>query len=123
MIEIAIERIQATSLAGRGGKDQLILQFFPELIAESRPLWDARHRTTGQCFEFKKQANLQWFDIGKYHDLSAEERAVWMTFLLHRNGAIDTIFMVPLGVMLDLLTSPPSSPETAGHSRPSTKQS
>ena len=53
--------------------------------------------------EVKKQANLQWFDSGKYHNLSRDDRDIRILFLIHKKGRIDLIAVTCLGEFLDWL--------------------
>ena len=53
--------------------------------------------------EVKKQANLQWFDSGKYHNLNRGDRDIRILFLIHEKGRIDLIAVTCLGELLDWL--------------------
>lgn len=103
--------VRDVNVAGRGGKEAMLRRVFPGLQPEGEPLWDATDPITGVRVEFKKQANLQWFDIGKYHGLTDDEQRIRMVFILHHEGVIDQIFSLDLGDMLRILTRSPDHNE------------
>jgi hypothetical protein len=97
------------NVGGRGGKEKMLAPAFPDYIFVNEPLYDFQHREDPtDILEVKKQANCQWFDIGKYHNLSPTQRKIKMTFILHEGGGIQSVFHIPLGDMLDLLCSDPA---------------
>ena len=55
--------------------------------------------------EIKKQANLQWFDVGKYHQLSEEDKKIFVLFVNHLNGEIQLLLLIQLGDLIDWLCS------------------
>ena len=76
-------------------------RIFPGLIRESRPLYDFVD-AKGVRYEIKKQRNLQWFDLSKYHDLSRSERDIrLLVVLLDGTTQIDKIFVALLGQFVD----------------------
>lgn len=99
--------VPLVDVGGRGGKEAMLARLFPRLEARNEALWDAHDPETDAYVEFKKQADLQWFDIGKYHRLKPEHERIRMVFILHRQGVIDRIFAIDLGDLLRLLTSSP----------------
>lgn len=99
--------VSLVDVSGRGGKEAMLARLFPGLEARNGALWDACDPASGVYVEFKKQANLQWFDIGKYHRLTPEHERIRMVFILHHQGVIDQIFAIGLGDLLRLLTSSP----------------
>ena len=114
MIIIDKRSVKAVKLGGKGGKEALLEKVFRGSIRKNEQLYDAIQN--GIKIEFKKQMDLQWFDAGKYHDLSSENEAIEMVFILtykqsKKNakarlvGKIEKIFTIPLGDMLDTLTA------------------
>ena len=100
------EKIKETDISGRGGKEKLILPILPEGYKRvSAALYDFLSPDGKIKIEIKKQQNLQWFDIGKYSNLSEEDLKIIMLFINHKKGKIENIYSIPLGEMLDLLTS------------------
>lgn len=97
--------VRAGNVGGRGGKEAFFLKAFPGLQKANEKLWDAIDPETQTLVEFKKQADLQWFDIGKYHGLAAPELEIRMVFILHRKGSIDRIAVISLRHFLDILTN------------------
>jgi len=69
------------------------------------PLYDYEIDVGGELLrlEVKKQANLQWFDSGKYHDLASADRDIRIMFLIHKKGRIDVVVVALLGEFLDWL--------------------
>ena len=96
------------NVGGQGGKEKILTSIFKDVKVVSEPLFDAV-TTTGVKLEFKKQADLQWFDVGKYYNLREEDREILMTFILtgskELKGKIDCIFTIPLGRFIDILTT------------------
>ena len=114
MIIINKTNAKSVNLGGRGGKEALLGKVFEGCIREDEELYDATQN--GLRLEFKKQADTQWFDAGKYHNLSDEDRSIEMVFILiYQNnksnrtaglvGKIEKIFTITLGSFLDTLTS------------------
>ena len=96
------------NIGGRGGKEASLLALFPDYERVSAPLYDfVNAKDSKDRIETKKQANCQWFDIGKYHNLSDDEKKINMMFLVHDKGTIKHIFRVNLGDMLNILCSDP----------------
>lgn len=113
MIIINEQEARTVNLGGRGGKECILGKVFQGISRESEELFDAKTQD-GTRLEFKKQANTQWFDAGKYHNLPDKERDIIMTFILTTKAnkklkieadLIDTIFTISLGDFLDILTS------------------
>ena len=114
MIIIDKTTVKSVSLCGKGGREALLEKVFKGCVRKNERLYDAVQN--GIKLEFKKQMDLQWFDAGKYHDLSDKDRAIQMVFVLtHKQsqknkkagliGKIEKIFTISLGDMLDTLTS------------------
>ena len=90
------------NLGGKGGKEKLLKKVFLKSQRINAPLFDIVD-ANGDLRELKKQANVQWFDVGKYHLLSSQDRDIIMTFIMHDKGKIQKITEIKLGKMLDLL--------------------
>lgn len=101
-------QIDSVMVAGRGGKEQDIAKvLLPSARRVSFPLhdyeiWDGETRYR---IEVKKQANDQWFDIGKYYNLSDGDRDIVMLFVNHIDGQIQSVVAIKLGTLLDELLS------------------
>lgn len=95
--------IQQIDVSGKGGKETSCLSLFPGAVRVSNALFDYNQKT--ERMELKKQENLQWFDAGKYQNLSKEDREIHMVFLFHKKGAIVTVSSISLGNFLDILLS------------------
>jgi len=116
MIHINEIKVANVNLAGRGGKEKQIKDIFTtNKIVPTRvnaALYDLEQGN--YKIELKKQADTQWFDIGKYHKLNSEDRKILMTFILTSRGRksdsckagfVEKIFCINLGDMLDILTT------------------
>lgn len=90
------------NLGGKGGKEKLLKRVFLKSQRINAPLFDIID-ANGGLRELKKQANVQWFDIGKYHLLCDQDKSILMTFIMHEKGKIQKIMEIELGRMLDLL--------------------
>jgi len=90
------------NLGGKGGKEKLLKKVFLKSQRINAPLFDIVD-ANGGLRELKKQTNVQWFDVGKYHLLSSQDRDIIMTFIMHDKGKIQKIMEIKLGKMLDLL--------------------
>jgi len=92
-------------IGGQGGFEHMFAEFFPLWKRVNAPLYDYAIETSNGIvkIELKKQDNLQWFDSGKYHNLSAEDRSIIMMFVLHRKGSVDKIVATTLGEFIDWL--------------------
>ena len=60
-------------MSGRGGKEKQFQPAMPGYERVNDPLRDFVNEETNHSRELKKQQNLQWFDVGKYHNLSNTE--------------------------------------------------
>ena len=99
--------IPSIDVSGRGGKESHLMPLLPDYKRVNESLFDFISCEGDERLEIKKQANLQWFDVGKYHNLSEADRQIKMTFLLHKGGLIRLIFYIELGEMLDILCADP----------------
>lgn len=92
-------------LAGRGGRERQLSQLFKNARRTNEPLAD--FEVCGVRCEVKTQRNTQWFDLGKYHDLSDEQKCINMVFVLHRDGKVEAIIVITLGSFLALMMDDP----------------
>tara|TARA_Y100000310_G_C20225620_1_gene597766 strand:- start:84 stop:569 length:486 start_codon:yes stop_codon:yes gene_type:complete len=94
------------NVSGKGGAEKLFLTVLSEGWERvSQSLYDFVNRDTKRKMELKKQANQQWFDVWKYHNLSDDDRQILMTFLVHKDGIVDYVWSIALGDMIDTLLS------------------
>ncbi len=114
-----LEQIAQAQIAGRGGKERQIRAIFSGAVRTmwtNHPLFDVEVRSGDTTYhvEFKKQKNLQWFDVGKYHDVSLDDTGIVMLFLLHSlhsKGMIDTVAAIHLGDFVQLMMADPEMRE------------
>tara|TARA_Y100000310_G_C20319581_1_gene640091 strand:+ start:199 stop:678 length:480 start_codon:yes stop_codon:yes gene_type:complete len=107
MLKINEKVAISVDLGGRGGKERSALRLFEnDLIRDDHILFDAKD-SLGNKYEFKKQANQQWFDIGKYHNLTQEQKDINMVFLIHKDGALEKAAVIKLGKFIERLTTNP----------------
>lgn len=94
-----------TKIGGQGGFEHMFANFFPNWKRVNAALYDYTIETAEHTYrvELKKQQNLQWFDSGKYHNLSQEDRSIIIMFVLHQKGTIDKIVATTLGEFIDWL--------------------
>jgi hypothetical protein len=99
--------IDALRLGGRGGKESDIGIILPGWRRVGAALHDYEQDTEIGTLrlELKKQTNLQWFDVGKYHKLSDESRQIWILFVIHEDGIVTLLLAVRLGSFIDFLCS------------------
>lgn len=102
---INIARVDDIDLAGRGGGERDVSILLSRWHRVNAPLHDYETEVGDETLrlEVKKQANLQWFDSGKYHRLNQQDRDIRIMFLLHEKGRIDVIAVTRLGEFLDWL--------------------
>lgn len=100
-----LSQVSRLDLAGRGGGEKRISLLLPGWRRVSRSLYDFEIATAGATYrlEVKKQADLQWFDSGKYYELSQSDREIGLLFLLHRKGPVDRVVLTSLGELVDWL--------------------
>lgn len=102
-IKVNLQNLNELNVGGKGGKEKIVNVLFPDWKRVDAPLFDFIKENLK--IEVKKQTNLQWFDVGKYHNLNEEEKEIWMIFLCHKNGKIKNIYSVKLGKFIDTLCS------------------
>ena len=107
MLTVDEQKVAIINVGGRGGKEAVLLPLFKESLQRvSAPLYDATS-VCGEKFEFKKQANTQWFDLPKYYNLTKEDKKINMIFVLHKDGKVQKIASVKLGDMIERLLDNP----------------
>ncbi len=101
--------LDSLSIGGRGGKETHIGAILPGWRRVGGALHDYELDTAEGTLqlELKKQANLQWFDVGKYFELSAQSRLIWLLFVVHDDGVVTLLLAVRLGDFTDFLCSTP----------------
>ncbi len=107
---IDLGQLNTMTISGRGGKEfEIGSKLFPTARRESTSLNDfvLVIGPTTIRLEIKKQQNLQWFDIRKYHRLSEEDRKIVLVFVNHWRKKVDLIAAVQLGDFIDLVLSKP----------------
>lgn len=78
---VITNQIDTLRVAGRGGKERDIAEvLLPSAKRASSPVYDYEiyDEKTNLLYrvEIKKQTNDQWFDIGKYYNLSESDREI-----------------------------------------------
>ena len=103
MIKVNKIKAQKANLSGKGGKEYLLKEVFTiqgiKCKLDSEPLYDfiqGEHK-----LEFKKQADVQWFDVGKYHNLKEKDKNIDMVFIVTSKGKVDKI---PKGEIIYIAT-------------------
>lgn len=99
------EKVKQLSLAGRGGFEIPLLSTLRGARREGQKLFDAtlEDGPVQYKIEIKRQADLQWFDIPKYHQLSDQDKKIIMVFFLHKNSQMDMVAAITLEKLLDLV--------------------
>lgn len=98
------------NVAGRGGAEAEIAAILPGWKRVGAALHDYELRQGEKILrlEVKKQVNLQWFDVGKYYNLTEESRLIWVLFVIHKDGVVSLLLAVRLGDFVDRLCSLPN---------------
>ncbi len=94
--------ISDLSVGGYGGKESEINRMFPSCVRVNATMYDFKS-PDGVRLEVKKQKDLQWFDLYKYHNLSDEDKQIHMVFVNHIDGIIDNVISIRLGDFISLL--------------------
>jgi len=104
LLKVNRQAIVGANLGGRGGKEKQLKKLFEnDLTIINAPLYDAEDER-GHKYEFKKQKDLQWFDIGKYHDLSPSDKEINMVFVVYKTE-VTFIAVIKLGCFIDRMTT------------------
>ncbi len=93
------------NVMGKGGKEQIIKRIIPRWKRVNKPLYDFEidHNGMRLRLEVKKQKDIQWFDSGKYYELSAIDRNIKVLFIIHNKGKINALLVASLGHFIDWL--------------------
>lgn len=99
-----VEQLMTLSLKDVISKPHVWLR---DAIRKNAPLYDAISTFQGNhLIEMKSQQNTQWFDIGKYHELTSIDRSITMLFVMHTGKeVVDEIWEIPFGEFLDIVCS------------------
>ena len=95
--------ISEIKMGGKGGGEKAFAPGLPDYDRVNESLYDFKNKNTQERLELKKQKDLQWFDGWKYHDLSTEDKAINMLFVLHDGENVVQIYSIPLGTMIGTL--------------------
>jgi hypothetical protein len=100
-----LSKVAAIRIEGRGGKEDVLRPVLKNWRRVSEQLYDYVSPEGAIRLEVKKQEDLQWFDIGKYHNLTARDRSIRLLFVLHWEGRIIRIIATRLGKLINFLRS------------------
>lgn len=101
-ISINQDIILEIDIAGKGGKEKSLLDIF-YATRDNHKMYDGL-LPDGRKIEIKKQQSKQWFDAGKYHNLSKEQKNIYVIFIIYRDDKITKIFYLKLGKFINILT-------------------
>ena len=100
-----IRKLSSVNLKGYGGKEGILSSILSKMDGwerTSHKLYDYRNDMLDCLVECKKQADLQWLDPSKYHNLSREEKAIRFLFIVvDKKGFVDLVFSVSTGDLID----------------------
>jgi hypothetical protein len=101
--------LNALKVGGRGGQESQLGLILPNWRRVGGALHDYELDTGQETLrlELKKQRNIQWFDVGKYHMLTNEDRKIWLLFVMHDDDVVTLLLAVRLGTFVDFLCSLP----------------
>jgi len=99
---IDLDQAHNVNIGGHGGKEREIAALLSKWSRDNHMLYDFSFADLFRV-EVKKQLNTQWFDIGKYHNLSQHNRQIVLMFLNHKDGKIISICLVTLGDFIDFM--------------------
>jgi len=100
--------ISSMRIGGRGGKERLLAKVIrTEWRKVNDPMYDIELPLMRPPLrvELKKQKDTQWFDSGKYHDLTDAHKNIVLMLINHNYGIIDLVSAIRLGVFIDILLS------------------
>ena len=102
------EHCLSVNINEKNGAEKLIVPLLcdgTEIVNE--PLYDFV-QPDGTKIELKKQQGTQYFDIGKYHNLSEEEKKIVMLFVMHKKGVVkQECYYIELGSFIEICCSDP----------------
>ena len=101
-IKQLVEETDIGAKFGSGTEKQLLPLFCEGTKRVNAKLYDFQ-QPSGLKIETKKMLDQQWFDIGKYYNLSQDEKEIVMLFILHDNGKINNkLYSIKLGEFLNI---------------------
>ena len=108
MLRIDESKINNIDISGKGGKEKVILPIFENnLIRKNASLYDFIDSDTNKKYEIKKQQNIQYFDLKKYHTLLDSDKEITMVFIIYENkpikGKITLVTTIQLNKFIDLV--------------------
>lgn len=93
-----IYELSKVNLKGYGGKESILSSIMSSVRGWERcshKLYDYKNDLLGCFVECKKQADLQWLDPSKYHNLSEEQKNIQFLFIvLDKQGYVEIIFSI-----------------------------
>ena len=93
-----IRKLSSVNLKGYGGKESILSSILSTVDGwerSSHKLYDYKNDLLGCLVECKKQADLQWLDPSKYHNLSRREKEIRFLFIVvDKRGFVDLVFSV-----------------------------
>ena len=101
-IAFNVENIERIHFSGAGGKEKLLLDIFasPHVQRVNHSHYD--FVVDEERIETKRQRGTNWFDHGKFHDMTEEIGNVLMLFIMHDAGKIRCIAGIRLRDLVDL---------------------
>ena len=97
--------LSRVNLKGYGGKESILSSILNKVEGwerSSHKLYEYRNDMLGCLVECKKQADLQWLDPSKYHNLSREEGLIRFLFIvLDKKGFVEILFSVMTKDLVD----------------------
>lgn len=101
-IKNIVDDIDIGGRFGSGAEKKILPLFCHGTIRKHEKLYDFV-QPNGLKIELKKMADQQWFDIGKYYNLSQDEKEIIMLFILHVDGKINNkLYSIKLGDFLNI---------------------
>ncbi len=91
-------------LEGHGGKERLLEMAFKGGVQRvNHSLFD--FCIDGIRVEVKRQQDVNWFDYGKYHNLSDADGKIIVVFFLHKNSRVRKVAGITLRSFIELCCS------------------
>lgn len=111
-IKLNLSGIDKINIKGQGGQESKLVPLFPDYDKVNNEKYDfVNRKNKDDRIECKKQEDLQWFDIGKYHEMNDLDKQVKIVFVLHKKGVIDTVFYLTSEKFIQLACSKKSYQE------------
>lgn len=95
-------KVSLINISQAGGKEEMLLSIFSTKNKRrvNHAIYDGE--IDNEKIEFKKQQSSQWFDYGKFHNLSEEDSNVIVMFFTHEKGAIEYVAGIRLGRLVEI---------------------